>query len=407
MEHANAYAKGVDFEKFVAELFKRAGYIVEHNVVLTGRSGVKHQVDLLATYKTPIMDFKVLIECKNWRKPVNKDVVMKVYNEVQDLGLNKGVIVTQSYATPDAVAFAKSVGIEIIDAVKLRELIKSLGIEVSVVEVEKEAYYFPVDMSCLQKFINEGLTRYRIYYYPLYMLKLKVMRTVKKGLFRVERYVVEEEYLAFIDAIKGYSIKFISITGQIVFEKQVPTDLSNEELEVYKYALHKYVLETKEVNVDSVAGRFGISSAKARKILEALVSRNLLKTVEEGRRKYYIPTISLILYKPTEILKILQPPAIQFLLENVDVSKILDKILVSKTEIPEGIELRSRLSIAELIKVIEAIINAIFPGSKVEDYKLVYYPITMVVQNGRRKLIDMYVCIQVKHPEKIIDVITW
>ena len=129
MERVDSYTKGVGFEKFIAELFRKAGYIAEHNVILTGKSGVKHQVDLLVTYRTPIMDFRVLVECKNWDKLVNKDIVMKVYNELQDLGLDKGVIVTQSYATPDATVFAKSVGIEIIDAAKLNELITTLGIE--------------------------------------------------------------------------------------------------------------------------------------------------------------------------------------------------------------------------------------------------------------------------------------
>jgi len=37
MEETNTHAKGVSFEKLIAGLFKRAGYTVEHNVVLTGK----------------------------------------------------------------------------------------------------------------------------------------------------------------------------------------------------------------------------------------------------------------------------------------------------------------------------------------------------------------------------------
>jgi len=51
------YDRGVEFERFVAELLRKARFSVQHNVVLTGRSGVKHQVDVLAVYRTPITEF--------------------------------------------------------------------------------------------------------------------------------------------------------------------------------------------------------------------------------------------------------------------------------------------------------------------------------------------------------------
>ncbi len=370
MERIDSYTKGVGFEKFMAELFRKAGYIVEHNVVLTGRSGVKHQIDLLVTYKTPIMDFRVLVECKNWDKPVNKDVVMKVYNEVQDLGLDKGVIVTQSYATPDATIFAKSVGIEIIDGARLNELTKTLGIETTTEEAVGEIYYFPTDTECLQKIIKKETVQYKVYYYPLYMFKLKTTRTVKRGLFRIEKYVVEEEHLVFIDAVKGHSIKFTD--KQILFKDQVPVKLSNEELAIYKY-----IVKAKMVNVDQVAGHFGISVTKARRILEGLVSKNLIEPTRIGKKKHYTLKSLLTLYGPIE-----------------------ENIQLQKHKSIEGIELRPRLSVAELIKIVEATTN-----SKIEDYKLVYYPITMIVQDNKKILVDTYICKQMKHIEEIIDII--
>jgi len=158
---------------------------------------------------------------------------MKVYNEVLDLGLDKGVIVTRSYATPDASAFAKSVGIDIIDGARLSRLITALGVETSAKEIVSENYYFPINSSCLRKLIKMSTTDCKVYYYPLYMFQLKITRIVKKGVLRPKEYIVESKNVVFIDAIKGYSIELAK--DQILFKVKVPTRLSDEELSVYKF----------------------------------------------------------------------------------------------------------------------------------------------------------------------------
>jgi len=81
----------------------------------TGKSGVKHQLDVFTSHKTGLKDYKTYIECKHWKtKKIDKDVVMKVSSIVEDCNLDKGIIVTINEFTPDAVKYAKSKNIGLV-----------------------------------------------------------------------------------------------------------------------------------------------------------------------------------------------------------------------------------------------------------------------------------------------------
>lgn len=78
-----------------------------------GRSGVEHQVDVLTSHSDGIHTYKTMIECKYWEQNINKDIVMKVAEVVDDAGLNKGIIVSKHGFTPDAISYAefKNIGL--------------------------------------------------------------------------------------------------------------------------------------------------------------------------------------------------------------------------------------------------------------------------------------------------------
>lgn len=84
-----------------------------------GKSGVEHQIDVLTNHSDGLHSYKTAIECKYWDKNVDKDIVMKVAEIVEDAGLNKGVIVSKNGFTPDCISFAqyKKIGL-----VELREI---------------------------------------------------------------------------------------------------------------------------------------------------------------------------------------------------------------------------------------------------------------------------------------------
>lgn len=81
---------------------------------VTGKSGVKHQIDVLTSSSDGNTKYQTAIECKFWNKKITKDTVMKVSKIIEDAEINKGVIVSKSGYTRDALNFASYSNIELI-----------------------------------------------------------------------------------------------------------------------------------------------------------------------------------------------------------------------------------------------------------------------------------------------------
>jgi len=87
-----------------------------------GKSGVEHQIDVLTSHSDGIHEYSTAIECKHWNYDnVDKDIVMKLSEIIEDAGISKGVIVAKKGFTPDAIKYAKSRNISLVE---LREPIE-------------------------------------------------------------------------------------------------------------------------------------------------------------------------------------------------------------------------------------------------------------------------------------------
>lgn len=84
-----------------------------------GKSEVEHQIDVLTSHSDGLHEYLTDIECKYWNEHINKDIVMKVEAIVKDCNFSKGIIVSKLGFTPDAVQYAKHVGIGLVE---LREM---------------------------------------------------------------------------------------------------------------------------------------------------------------------------------------------------------------------------------------------------------------------------------------------
>lgn len=89
------------------------------NFKVTGRSGVKHQIDVLTAQTNGIHTTQTAIECKYHKNKISKDPVMKLSETIKDSGIEKGIIVSRSGFTRDAVAQAKACNIGLVE---LREI---------------------------------------------------------------------------------------------------------------------------------------------------------------------------------------------------------------------------------------------------------------------------------------------
>lgn len=101
------------FEELVKKLHETGDVTVERDVTIVGRSGVPRQIDVLLRHKQGLYDHLVIIECKYWKKPVERLNVDAMAAAVQDLNASRGVIFSSQGFQSGAVQFAKQTGIEL------------------------------------------------------------------------------------------------------------------------------------------------------------------------------------------------------------------------------------------------------------------------------------------------------
>lgn len=103
-----------EFEKFVADLYRDSEEVtVEHNVMETGKSGAKRQIDVRVFQKTKLHTLKTIIECKKWKNKVDRQVIDVLFASIEDLNANKGAIFTTHGYEEGAIEYAKSKNIDI------------------------------------------------------------------------------------------------------------------------------------------------------------------------------------------------------------------------------------------------------------------------------------------------------
>lgn len=127
------YEKGLALEQRLVQLFAARGYEVAHDVRMLGRSGAEHQIDLLARFACPLHTSAVVVEAKSYEGAIDKDRIMKLIQIVDDVGADRGIIITTSRFTPDAIKTAERRNVELWDRDRLGKL---LG-EIEITAVEK------------------------------------------------------------------------------------------------------------------------------------------------------------------------------------------------------------------------------------------------------------------------------
>lgn len=105
---------GFPFEIYISKILEAQGYSVETNQVLLGKC-VNHEVDVIATKENE----KLMVECKFHNKVgIKSDLHVALYTKARfdDLrekhGFTKGMLVTNTKITVDALAYADCEGIE-------------------------------------------------------------------------------------------------------------------------------------------------------------------------------------------------------------------------------------------------------------------------------------------------------
>jgi len=348
----SSYERGLELEKLVTRLFKAKGYNARHNVKLVGRSGVKHQIDVYAEYKAPLHTSKIVVECKSYDKPIDKDIVIKLIHEVEDLGVDKGILITTSYFTPDAVSTAEGYNVDLWNGTKLNELLREIGAELMKVPLNMFHVRPYISINKASKIVDKtirGIFRRKgsiesssIIFYPYYEVDIDARIYELKGFIkkRTEERIVSSTIL--IDSITGDLCLYDPENGVISMGK-LPA-LSAEEERVFQILLTK-----RSLTVSALASLINCSTSKARKILQGLVVKGLAKIYRKERQTFYQSAI-----------RIPDPSQIR---------TISMSLKIESGEPKKGVKITPALNLEK----VESLVRALWRGS-IKNYKTVFYP---------------------------------
>ncbi|ELE5027163.1 restriction endonuclease [Vibrio fluvialis] len=102
------------FELFVRDLYSSFDdLVVEHDVTELGKSGATRQIDVKVTQRSALHEIVTLIECKYWKKPIERTTIDIVAASLDDLNASKAVVFTTVGYQQGAEAYAKSKNIDI------------------------------------------------------------------------------------------------------------------------------------------------------------------------------------------------------------------------------------------------------------------------------------------------------
>lgn len=110
---------GKPYEQLTREVFARmeplvrVGAKVEHDVLVKGRSGLEHQIDVLITIDAGPVVSRTLIQCKDWGSPVKKSDVQALWGVINDVPGSNGFFVARSGYQDGAKQYAAHNGIKL------------------------------------------------------------------------------------------------------------------------------------------------------------------------------------------------------------------------------------------------------------------------------------------------------
>ena len=142
------------YEELVKDIYEKLGASGGIRILcwgptckVQGKSGVSHQIDVLASHSDGVHEYRTAIECKYWKKKVNKDPIAKLSAILDDTHIEKGVMVSQSGFTSDAKGFARSRNISLVELrspldADWEGLIRDIHIDLRIVMPEVYDYEF-------------------------------------------------------------------------------------------------------------------------------------------------------------------------------------------------------------------------------------------------------------------------
>lgn len=363
-----SYSKGLNLELIIADLFRKNGYTVIHNLKKKGKSGVEHQIDVYAEYKAPLHTSSVIIEAKSYEESIDKDKIMKFVQIVDDLNVDRGIFVTTSDYVLSAIMTANQYNnIELWNRDKISKLVGELQLSSSVyteqqpdgkIESRIKTISPRISHDQVQQYVTDRIkkrekggflgsgkvfeesksTKLLLYPYYDFGIKARVQHIEKRGLLSSEAVDKIIPCRVSVDAI---TCGIIDVTSNGISYRYSFPQITEEEAKLLRIFRKGFEMKT-------VTG-LGLGDAKAKRIVNGLVSRGVLNASNT---------------RPVQYILSKEYPEDPSTLNSLrEVYQITDLVNENATIIEPKIEP------AQASKLIESYLDA-----KVEDIDLVYYP---------------------------------
>ena len=115
-----ASISATEFEKYCldilnayAEAESLKDFCILHNQKVEANDG-EYQIDVIAEFVALSVGFKVIVECKRYTRPVEREKVIVLADKVRSLGAHKGILISTSGFQSGATEYARQHGIALL-----------------------------------------------------------------------------------------------------------------------------------------------------------------------------------------------------------------------------------------------------------------------------------------------------
>ncbi len=267
----------------VARLLRSRGYRVRVDEVMVGRSGRRYEVQAYAEYRAPLLTFRIAVACLERGEPVGADEVYELLQALDDLGLDRGIIATTSWFTPEAIEAAGG-RVSLWDGPRVEELTRDLP-RTSSLPHELRIYHVPPRIG-----VERAVERIRS------LLKRPILGKRETLASRVALiYLPVYEFRAApAGAREGASVALDALTGDILIpggrgirRVSLPRDLTEVHLRILS------ALRSGPALVADLAESLGLEIGVVDSAVRELAGRGLVddSEVERVRLRIEIPTL--------------------------------------------------------------------------------------------------------------------
>lgn len=135
--------KGDKYESLIQYVYQQLSWAndreieVKRNQKLKGKSGNEHQIDVYYEFEQNGIKHKVIIECKNHKRKVDKGMVQSFKSVLDDIGNATGVFASYKGFQSGAERFAQYHDIELVSGSELPMLAKTISKSLEVLLPDK------------------------------------------------------------------------------------------------------------------------------------------------------------------------------------------------------------------------------------------------------------------------------